>query len=606
MSQFAALSRALFILLASLYGTRSVALSCGPGKYASGKNCLLCPPGTYQNLTFSTSCTPCPQGSYNAYSGAPGVDVCAQCPPGTFLNYTGAVSSNECSKCPKGTSSPPGSYACISCPRNHQMALCPLDYTYIPGICAFFYSFNVVESYAKPSLVCRPCFRGLVLSEDGFTCKECVSPLVPDRRGKACVLCRPGYGHNYQDSKCHKCKMFEFQDGVSGFCRKCPRGMTGNAAVGATSCVPCPKGTFGRRGLCQKCKKGENSFAKGAHYCRPDNLPCATNFFRSANGVCQKCSRMERYDRKRTRCVPCKSNQASMGGFSEKCKNCQKGAVGTLNGCVCDIGKGMGRNGKCQPCQPGSVKGSKSNKICHHCTPGSYAPRAGMKECLRCPAGTVQPDYGQNHCSRVKCGKNQYPNKRDEVLPEFGCVLNKTNCPPGTERIHAFDTGFLIYCNPLSCPPGSFIRDSNVDDFRLKQCFKCGTRKPKLDASSRRCVGCGRGEINTGTRKTLKCVKCGVGFQAEGGRCMCSNGQVVNGKCISCPVGTFRTVDRICIPCPAGTFSAELGSHSCWNCGPGSFSIAGAKECKPCPAGTTTFGEGEANCLVPIRSFRDA
>lgn len=596
----------LFLLHTCLqYSTDALSpLNCRPGRFSTGEKCQLCPPGTYQNFSSSTACQPCPRGSYNSYHGAPGLDVCIQCPAGTYLNSTGASSPSDCQKCPVGTSSPPGSYACISCPKNQQMALCPLDHTSLPGICVFFYSFNVVRSVAEPKLMCRPCFRGHRLMKDGYTCEECFSPLVLKHKTQTCVKCPPGLGYNGETSMCVKCSSYKFHDGVSGYCRRCPPGMIGNSLIGATNCVPCPRGTFWTKGRCEACMEGENSMARGATYCRPDNLPCAINFFRSSNGLCKRCSHLERYDKKKQLCAPCKRRQVSKGGLARKCLNCQQGALGSERGCECNIGWESQDVGKCRKCRPGSAKPEVGNEQCVECSTGFCAPKPGMAECIRCAHGSVQPKQGQAGCIRLKCGNNQYPTSRREVIPELGCNSNVTNCPPNTKRIHAFDTGLLIYCNVRSCPPGSLRKSANVDDFRLKGCFKCSLDRPKLDTEKKRCLGCKRQEINLGMGNNLKCKRCGTGFYSSGDRCVCGIGKhVVNGRCIECPAGTYGTIEGRCEECSAGTFVPESGRSECKNCKPETFSTARARECTACPFGTTTFGEGEANCVGPARAL---
>lgn len=598
---FVSLLPLVFYILAALSDANSLP-KCGLGRFSIDGKCRFCPRGTYQNLTTASACVPCPRGTYNSYLGAHGIDVCQQCPPGTFVNKIGATSLRECMKCPSGTASPPGSYACISCPKHQQMALCPLDYDSLPGTCAFFYNFNLIKGFTEPRLICRPCFRGYRLAEDGYTCEECFSPLVVDKVSQTCVKCPPGSGHDYSTRTCLPCTGFKFHDGSSGMCRKCPKGMVGNAEKRATSCVPCPRGTFSRRGRCEPCKKGENTFVRGASDCRPDNLPCASNFFRAFNGVCKRCSRMERLDSKTRRCVPCAKNQASLGGLAKICSNCREGAVGTSEGCQCSKGWEL-KKGKCRKCRPGTVKDSVHDENqCQVCSRGDFAPRAGMKECLPCPDGSVQPDEGQPRCIRLKCGKGLYPSNRlRDVLPQFGCNKFETNCPPNSKRIFAFDTGLLIHCNPLSCPAGSIKTKSNIDDFRLTQCFKCPNEKPVLDATRKRCIGCRRKEFNAGGKDSLKCKRCGQGFYADTNRCFCGTGRrIVEGKCVACPEGTYGTLDGECLPCAPGTFNDRRGSSVCQNCKAGEVSVAGSRKCKPCSRGTTTYGEGEANCVGPV------
>lgn len=114
------------------------------------------------------------------------------------------------------------------------------------------------------------------------------------------------------------------------------------------------------------------------------------------------------------------------------------------------------------------------------------------------------------------------------------------------------------------------------------------------------CKVCGIGQVSDGVFDK-KCKKCTNGFSASGRQKDCVSGrgrQVVNGKCVKCPKGSFRmeiSADT-CFPCPAGTFVSENGGK-CNPCPAGQFSAAGATTCKPCPKGTTTFERGEASCV---------
>ncbi|XP_067855894.1 signal peptide, CUB and EGF-like domain-containing protein 1 isoform X3 [Heptranchias perlo] len=90
-------------------------ISCETGRYYSGEHnqCLLCPPGTYQDTKGQLSCEPCPSNDGQGIAGARNVSECGgQCPPGHFSS-DGFM---PCRSCPFGTfQSEPGRTQCFYC-----------------------------------------------------------------------------------------------------------------------------------------------------------------------------------------------------------------------------------------------------------------------------------------------------------------------------------------------------------------------------------------------------------------------------------------------------------------------------------------------------------
>uniref|UniRef100_A0AAY4DM34 Signal peptide, CUB and EGF-like domain-containing protein 2 n=1 Tax=Denticeps clupeoides TaxID=299321 RepID=A0AAY4DM34_9TELE len=118
----------------------------------------------------------------------------------------------------------------------------------------------------------------------------------------------------------------------------------------------------------------------------------------------------------------------------------------------------------------------------------------------------------------------------------------------------------------------------------------------------------------------------------------CSTGQVLmDGKCVSCPVGTFYSGDQQqCVQCPVGTYQDTEGQLSCepcpstegqgavgaknvsecgGQCPAGHFSFDGFRPCQPCPLGAFQPESGRVLCFacgggimtkkVGSTSFRD-
>eukprot|EP00743_Colponemidia_sp_Colp-15_P010503 GILK01011573.1.p1 GENE.GILK01011573.1~~GILK01011573.1.p1 ORF type:complete len:630 (-),score=47.79 GILK01011573.1:84-1904(-) len=82
---------------------------CLPGNFSTvGSDvCLVCPAGSYSDVSAAALCTPCPAGTYNIVNGSTASTSCTPCPAGTFGPAAGATS---CTPCALTTSS--GSTVC--------------------------------------------------------------------------------------------------------------------------------------------------------------------------------------------------------------------------------------------------------------------------------------------------------------------------------------------------------------------------------------------------------------------------------------------------------------------------------------------------------------
>ncbi len=88
--------------------TRSGQKPCQPGSFCLGGVKELCPAGTYSSNYESTSCTPCPIGSF-CERGSP---FPTKCKLGTYASYQ---NMNACTICPLGNYCPEGSISPLPC-----------------------------------------------------------------------------------------------------------------------------------------------------------------------------------------------------------------------------------------------------------------------------------------------------------------------------------------------------------------------------------------------------------------------------------------------------------------------------------------------------------
>lgn len=593
-----------FLLLLSV---SSAIDSCPPGTYRARSECVLCPTGTYQNIPGSASCKPCPAGYFNAFPGAPGLDICQPCKAGTFNPSTGATSAAACRPCPRGKDSLKGSERCVSCPKGKIISRCPvgrgLNEFLQPGYCTSWYPGGFVSELAV--LKCRDCEPDSFNSRtNAKSCLPCPGTLSSGRGAERCHTCPPGRGRTFYRRGnrvviCSKCLFGDVNDGSDGHCEQCPPGAQANRRRGGTTCVPCPSGTFKEEtyGMCKRCTRGQNSDVRGATQCYPDDTPCPTNFFQTKSGACHTCSKRQRYNRRKQTCEPCSHDEESDGALASTCRKCPAGMVGYSGpsqfvtgaasmGCVCKENLVITPGGSCEPCPAGAVKDGID---CKKCPPGTFAPRPGMTECMPCPAGTAQRFPGQTKCTT--CPEGLIPGATESLFnPNIGaprCADPRTFCEPNETRL-------LV---------------EGDKDFNITLC-KGGIRRPCLDGEElydeggiRKCLSCRENQVGS----MGICRDCQNGTFPQRGRCECISGnRMVKGVCRPCPKGTSgeRGAEG-CKPCPAGSFSNSIRTEGpCRLCAWGTFSEEGASSCSPCPPGTFTYGHGSANC-VRAGSSRD-
>ncbi|OMJ75810.1 hypothetical protein SteCoe_24991 [Stentor coeruleus] len=82
---------------------------CSKGTYTKDNQCIECERGHYSEIMGSTSCTPCPPGTFNSNYGSSSYRQCYPCPEGTFTSKYGSAKCNDCPSnvdCPAGSKKP--------------------------------------------------------------------------------------------------------------------------------------------------------------------------------------------------------------------------------------------------------------------------------------------------------------------------------------------------------------------------------------------------------------------------------------------------------------------------------------------------------------------
>lgn len=242
-----------------------------------------CPPGYYQ---ASSVCSPCPQWSTTAITGATSVAQCACMAGGAGAGESCVIPSpfalmpEVCGPlvpCPDYTEPAfpfPLLESCQYLARDSPLYVCPCPSgEYIQQI------------YPK---VCAQCPNGLY-SPAGRGCLNCPYLTEPslDRSACRCALgtwdaapvgapqCMCGPGRRLDAQGCGECpkntysaQMVPAVLGASLECEACPAGTVSQA--GATACTPCPFGEFKGDDACQNCPTG--SYAPDP--ASPDCVPC--------------------------------------------------------------------------------------------------------------------------------------------------------------------------------------------------------------------------------------------------------------------------------------------------------------------------------------------
>ena len=195
------------MFLASGGSIADAACFCLPGQHLYGDGCRNCQPGTSQDSLTAEKCDACPSGKVSNVGAAACSDVCPAgtwrsessssclpCPAGSFSSETGLTSKSGCTACADKWSAA-GSTAC-------ELESCPVG-TYHP-----------VSSTSK---ACEGCPGGKYLPLSGKTSVEecsgsCPAGTYSSETGliaiTQCEVCPPGkYTEETGQSSCKDCPL---------------------------------------------------------------------------------------------------------------------------------------------------------------------------------------------------------------------------------------------------------------------------------------------------------------------------------------------------------------------------------------------------------------
>lgn len=477
---------------------------------------------------------------------------------------------------------------------------------------------------------CTPCLIGTYTNQTASsTCRSCApnaSALVS--RSKLC-RCNPGYtgvdGFHCQACAAGTYKIFHGSEA----CLACDGGFASAvvAATSASTCKPCPNGTFAEPGFaeCRACAPGSYNEEKNASAC----LPCRGGFFSNASGA----SHAET-------CKICTNGTYSNGTGATSCVLCGEGKYSALAGetyeaaCQdCSLGSytiapGSYQCTKCAPGKKSTVERANSSAVCQNCIAGKFQNRAGQSICVQCDLGYFGQGIGQTSRSAActQCSDGKYT----DLPAQTECVA----CPKGKYDAYGPGSRMAVVCQAcepgkigpvegmsdcINCERGKFVNVSGETE-----CIDCFTGSYAANPGSSVCTLCAAGKtsLQVGQDSENNCTACEEGTYAErAGKTSCTDcaaGTNANTTgmvaCTTCPSGTSSGIGQAeCDICEPGTFSkprapacsnCEKGEYqpnqrasSCFLCEPGKFSSdVGFSDCVPCSAGTALNTTGGVEC----------
>jgi hypothetical protein len=388
-------------------GTASCS-DCDAGRFAgpTSSSCGPCDAGKFSSSPRSASCDACPSGSISSA----GFSRCQSCSRGKYCNpsHTSCIDcaagyfstdslSSACTLCGPGTVSGRGSISCRAC-RRGQFS----DAARIQCLdCAPGQFGRVRTTYVE----CDLCGAGQFARSPGSTqCSECAQGTHSGEGATHCAECPAGQ-FSTSGTTCNACATGRFSSVASAAeCQACTRGTY--SEEGQAHCRPCPAGKYGpenRSGFCEPCEAGKASPHAGASQCEP----CVPRRAAPVGATtCHPCPPGS-YELSRS-CQTCAAGKFSTGTSA---------GSATGNTCAdCALGRiSYAGVGSCQPCPPGSFEINRTN--CQTCGAGKFstgtaASSSTGNNCVDCAPGRIAADAGAGTCADCPAGKFEYAHLR--------------------------------------------------------------------------------------------------------------------------------------------------------------------------------------------------
>ncbi|XP_048248760.1 uncharacterized protein LOC124126022 isoform X2 [Haliotis rufescens] len=479
-------------------------VACGPGSFFNSSlgMCVLCPVGSYSDMSSQTSCKSC-GGKTTLRPGARTLASCVdKCPAGQYFQ------GSSCSPCPRDYyQEKDGQSFCYPCP--------PLKRT-------------SVEGTDNAAHCVDGCPSGTVLQDDG-SCKDCAQGYYRTRNLQDnCTKCPPGKNtRGTKTTSSSGCSLPE-----------CPPGRYINDS---DVCTTCPVGTFQSRQLqrhCIKCEDGYTTEAEESTNASDCKGNCSPGY--QINGSsCEPCGHGEYQPLPaQDTCEPCGPDQ-----------NTSTTASTSRDQCTISCGPGQqGQNGTCSPCPEDTFKDQSGHSVCTACAGNvtSVAPRTSCNV-MFCDSGV---GYDSVEMTCTVCSKGFYKDTRGNT----SC----TPCPRNYTTAATY-TGDVKDCNQMNCEPGFFAHNTDT-------CTPCPRGYYKASIGTENCTKCDadkttQAEAST-SQSACNLIDCpeGNSYNLLNDTCYpCPIGQIrepsVSDFCYFCPSGqtTASTGSKTCLDFPGTT-----------------------------------------------------
>ena len=439
-------------------GSIPTCLSCGvysQGTYSnqsffSRSTCAACEIGTYSNDTSGyDGCHRCPAHSYSItsvnYPMRGGSGNCSLCPSLTYLAGGKGIYSNEtspCLSCPASSFQVAISTECIPCRFGTYSSSALFNVTTCPSCPGGTYADTVGLTS------CYACPNGTISSSGATVCLGCVAGTYRSA-ASTCTPCPAGsYNRLDNSTSCLSCEAGRYSLGTGSLlCTACSAGTYGRGTGLNVSCTECTDNSFSRAGA-QECVACPFGFFNNATLGHGDcyGCPAATYFFNISSALvvsymnCARCP-MGRYNDQlnQTTCYSCAEGYIPNSGQTG-CNPCASGAYSKagFSSCVsCAAGEfSPPMASRCIPCSPGSVAVRSGAQNCTLCPIGRYWASSSLP-CQQCKAGTFSLQ-GETACS--------------------SCPNGSVSVSVGTES--CVDSLFVVFSCFLSCVEGKTGRET--------------------------------------------------------------------------------------------------------------------------------------------------
>ena len=506
--------------------------------------CADCAAGTYSETSNSSSCSLCPEDTFNPTLGADNLSACLSCHPNSGAD-AGATSQEECA-CNAGFT-PTGSSDCQECAfgtyktnrSDYICSLCPADY------------YNDAAG-STTFAACTKCPDNTISAPGAGSILQCI--------------CEPGFRHLNQSAlhKCVSCDAGSYSESSnSSFCQKCAAGKFGitEASQTANDCLQCVDGSYSLlagQTTCVECPVSSyqnlSDSTRHTHNCT--SCPAYSSHTKTASTSITDCicEAGFMYKTNPYECIPCLASHYCPGDNTQLlCPNNTWSDSGAVHCSVCannSFAFGSGNTENECLCKPGTA--GLYNTNCTSCPPGTFQIEQDSRFCLPCSTGEYNNEFGQLSCQ--SCRPNSF--SQTGAIQSIEC-----HCLPGFYSLTADSE-----C--LECPAGFYCPGGLLKNICRPHSYSVsGSSHPSACA-------CNAGYYST--NPTSNCDVCPPNFFCEGNmtRLPCSGnslsppGSNTNQNC-SCINGHWRG----CIQDMHGSYVNENGnclidySLPCHECG---------------------------------------